>query len=131
MTVGDQSRQAVRQEVVWAAMTRVLDLAEVLELIIGRLDGLLTHDKFCWSRHGQLRLSWPHFPLRVCQKRDRSVTGLLAVRHLFPVSMLTGRGGSHETVMVHTPRSRGAIRRAAALGSGVSVAAGMDASASD
>src|SRR5215211_4258283 len=28
------------------------------------LDGLITSDKFCWTRHGQLRLDWWRRPLR-------------------------------------------------------------------
>jgi hypothetical protein len=31
------------------------------------LDGLIANDKFCLSRFGHLRLSWPRFPLRVPQ----------------------------------------------------------------
>jgi hypothetical protein len=30
----------------------------------GVLDGLIASDKFCWTRHGQLRLDWWRRPLR-------------------------------------------------------------------
>jgi hypothetical protein len=30
----------------------------------GVLDGLIASDKFCWTRHGQLRLNWWRRPLR-------------------------------------------------------------------
>jgi hypothetical protein len=38
MTVGDQPRQEVRQEIVGAAMAGMLDLADVLELVVDALD---------------------------------------------------------------------------------------------
>jgi hypothetical protein len=31
----------------------------------GPLDGLIASDKFCWTRHGQLRLDWWRRPLRL------------------------------------------------------------------
>src|SRR6266508_6500292 len=30
----------------------------------GVFDGLIASDKFCWTRHGQLRLDWWRRPLR-------------------------------------------------------------------
>jgi hypothetical protein len=35
------------------------------------LDGLIASDKFCWTRHGQLRLDWWRRPLRL--RLDRRV----------------------------------------------------------
>jgi hypothetical protein len=37
----------------------------------GVLDGLIASDKFCWTRHGQLRLDWWRRPLRL--RLDRRV----------------------------------------------------------
>jgi hypothetical protein len=37
----------------------------------GVLDGLIASDKFCWTRHGQLRLAWWRRPLRL--RADRRV----------------------------------------------------------
>jgi hypothetical protein len=37
----------------------------------GVLDGLIASDKFCWTRHGQLRLDWWRRPLRL--RPDRGV----------------------------------------------------------
>ena len=34
-------------------------------------DGLIASDKFCWTRHGQLRLDWWRRPLRL--RPDRRV----------------------------------------------------------
>jgi hypothetical protein len=35
------------------------------------LDGLIASDKFCWTRHGRLRLDWWRRPLRL--RPDRRV----------------------------------------------------------
>jgi len=37
----------------------------------GVLDGLITSDKFCWTRYVQLRLNWWRRPLRL--RPDRQV----------------------------------------------------------
>src|SRR5262245_10663492 len=102
-------------------MARVLDLADVLELIDDRLNGLITNDKFCWSRRGRLRLSWPHYPLR---ERDRTARR----ETLSPVEDAQ-RGGSDETAVVHPSRRSRAPGRPAAVGSGLPAVAGLGASA--
>ena len=38
VAIGSEARKQVDQEVVWAAVARVLDLADILELINDRLD---------------------------------------------------------------------------------------------
>jgi hypothetical protein len=37
----------------------------------GAVDGLIASDKFCWTRHGRLRLVWWRRPLRL--RLDRRV----------------------------------------------------------
>jgi hypothetical protein len=40
--------------------------AEVLLCVMeGHFNGLITSDKFCWTRPGQLRLAWWRRPLRL------------------------------------------------------------------
>jgi len=51
MTVGDQTGQQMRQEVVRAAMAGMLDLTHVLELIVDALDdGPLAEQQFVDER---------------------------------------------------------------------------------
>jgi hypothetical protein len=44
---------------------------ELLEPADAALDGLITSDKFCWTRYVQLRLAWWRRPLRL--RLDRQV----------------------------------------------------------
>jgi hypothetical protein len=46
---------------------------EAADLAVGdaALDGLIASDKFCWTRHGRLRLDWWRRPLRL--RPDRRV----------------------------------------------------------
>jgi hypothetical protein len=41
----------------------------LLEEPEGVLDGLITSDKFCWTRYGQLHLAWWRRPLRLRPER--------------------------------------------------------------
>src|SRR5215212_1712758 len=47
------------------------DRAELLAAVHQPLDGLIASDKFCWTRHGRLRLAWWRRPLRL--RADRRV----------------------------------------------------------
>jgi hypothetical protein len=42
-----------------------------LQVTEAAFDGLIASDKFCWTRHGQLRLDWWRRPLRL--RLDRRV----------------------------------------------------------
>jgi hypothetical protein len=94
VTVSGEAREQVDEEVVGTAVARVLNLADVLELIEDGLNGLITNDKFCWSRPGQLRLSWPHYPLALRASTARRTN---APRASLPPSEHAHGGGSHET----------------------------------
>jgi hypothetical protein len=65
---------AVRQTIrglpgqrVWPGRVVEAVVRAALAPLADGLDGLIANDKFCLSRFGHLRLSWPRFPLRVPQ----------------------------------------------------------------
>src|SRR6266540_7436066 len=71
-------RRRARRSWVWQAMTSQVQRSAawgvrslgagpaqgLIEQPEGMLDGLIASDKFCWTRHGQLRLDWWRRPLR-------------------------------------------------------------------
>jgi hypothetical protein len=72
------------------------------------LDGLIASDKFCWTRHGQLRLDWWRLPLRRRPPSGVALpTGIAAV------------GGRHATHLRGPAGDQRTTRRAGAVGSGV------------
>ena len=38
---------------------------QLLGVAEASLNGVITSDKFCWSRYGQLRLAWSRRPMRL------------------------------------------------------------------
>jgi hypothetical protein len=77
----------------------------------GPLNGLITNDKFCLTRTGRLRLSWP-----------RARVGLRVPASLQPPGGVTHQGGEHAAAATHLARPaqrRAGGNRPAALGSGL------------
>ena len=75
------------------------------------LNGLITNDKFCLTRTGRLRLSWP-----------RARVGLRVPASLQPPGGVTHQGGEHAAAATHLARPaqwRAGGNRPAALGSGL------------
>jgi hypothetical protein len=83
----------------------------------GALNGLITNDKFCLSRTGRLTLTWSRRPLRL---QDHP-TGNTA----YPSDGSTHRGGTNETPVEHSPRTKTGLRRATSVGSGLPVPPAM------
>ena len=77
-------------------------------------DGLITNDKFCFTRHRQLHLNWWRRPLRLRQ------SPLLN-------SSLAHSGESHDTAVEHPAAGRGAQRRSAPPRSSLSTPSAMGA----
>jgi hypothetical protein len=85
----------------------------------GTLNGLITNDKFCLTRRGQLQLSWP---------RARVMGRRVAAAYL--PDELSHRGGGHETPVAGAPIHASVGRRPAPLGSGLSAPPAVDDGAS-
>ena len=88
--------------------------AHILPLALprqGLINGLITNDKFCLTRVGRLRLSWPRAQIR-CQ----ASTGA------YPRGEITHRGGDHAAAapLARPAHRRGGSNRPAALGPGLS-----------
>ena len=87
------------------------DAAEAVEPGMGALNGLIANDKFCLTRTGRLRLSWP-----------RARVGLRVPTSLQPPGGVTHQGGEHAAAATHLARPaqrRAGGNRPAALGSGL------------
>jgi hypothetical protein len=80
-----------------------------LEIPVVDLNGLITNDKFCFTREVRLKLTWWRRALK-----QRSAAS-------FSVTTLTGYGGSDEPSLDETSSSAGAVGRITPLGSGLSV----------
>ena len=85
-----------------------------------RLDGLITNDKFCFTRWGTLRLSWSRRPLRLRSAEPRQCDTLLEGN--------THPGGTDEAGVDNSQADSGADRRSASLGPGLPVSSGMGTS---
>jgi hypothetical protein len=79
-------------------------------------DGLITNDKFCLSRFGQLKLNWWRFPLRLRPE----------ARAICPPAQKLSAAGVHDAGMAGAPCAAAPPGRAAPLGSGLSAAHGVD-----
>lgn len=75
-------------------------------------NGLITNDKFCLTRTGQLRLSHWRRPLRL-----RATT---CVQKVYSDSEKSESGGNHETPVEDFTRKTGISERTAPLGSSLS-----------
>ncbi len=78
------------------------------------LDGLITNDKFCFTRHRQLHLNWWRRPLRLRQSPLLNIS-------------LAHSGESHDTAVEHPAAGRGAQRRSAPPRSSLSTPSAMGA----
>src|SRR5262249_14167599 len=78
-------------------------------------NGLITSDKFCLTRRGRLRLSWPR--ARVMGRTDPAA---------YLPDELSHRGGGHETPVAGAPNYASDGRCPAPLGSGLSASPAMD-----
>jgi len=88
---------------------------------IGDVNGMITKDKFCWSRTAQLQLTWSRYDVYL-QRKAR------ATAHGYPSDEQTHPGGSHETAaMADSTADQPASRRPTPLGSGLSAPPAVDA----
>jgi hypothetical protein len=101
--------------------------AKLPEIVV---NGLITNDKFCWTRRGALSLSWPRsHPLPPAWKQQ-------AAKYAPPDDRVyrQHRGGRHasspRTPMAPAPSADSSLRRTAALGSGVSAPHAVDSAVS-
>ena len=79
-------------------------------------DGLITNDKFCLSRFGQLKLNWWRLPLRLRQPELGRC----------PVSQSISAAGGNDAGLAGASRVAAPLGRTAALGSDLSAAVGLD-----
>jgi hypothetical protein len=82
-------------------------------------DGLITNDKFCFSRWGELHLNWWRRPLRLRNRKPQRC-GTLLEGNAHP-------GGSDEAGMDNSQTNSGAGRWSASLGSSLPVPSEMGA----
>lgn len=76
MAVGREAREQMHQEVERTAMTRVLDLANVLELVIDALDnGPFAQQQFVGQRHEPIAHILAQFGDEVKSLHDQEVFG--------------------------------------------------------
>lgn len=88
-----------------------VEVQQRLEPLEQQFDGLITNDKFCLSRAGQLALNWWRRPLRL---RGQAPGGS------GPVPDLEGdRGGAHEAPLAGPPPDAAGLGRSTAVGSGI------------
>jgi hypothetical protein len=85
---------------------------------------MITNDKFCLSRNGQLHLSWSRIGL---YERRRSLPPKVG----YPSRNANHSGESRETTMAPSSPDQSEIGRSATLGSGLSTAAAVEPSARD
>jgi hypothetical protein len=119
----------------WPVLPRAFGLCLALSAarlwpVVDGLNGLITNDKFCWTRRGALSLSWPRsHPLPPDWKQQ-------AAKYAPPDDRVyrQHRGGRHasspRTPMAPAPSADSSLRRTAALGSGVSAPHAVDSAVS-
>src|SRR3954462_8377360 len=122
MTPGDDAAGEMKQADVVGGLLAPADQdgAEAVQPGVGPLNGLITNDKFCLTRTGWLRLSWP---------RARGLRRASAPLHL--CDELTHCGGEDATAtQLAGPAHRCTHgQRSAALGPGLSASPAMGGSA--
>ena len=84
------------------------------------LNGIIANDKFCMTRHGQLRLSWSRASVYLHSKIRREFG--------YPLDEHAHLGGTDETPVAHPSYDSDACKRPAALGSSLSEPSAMDVS---
>lgn len=91
---------------------------------ISDINGMITNDKFCLSRNGQLHLSWSRIGLYERRRSQLPKVG-------YPSRNVSHSGGNCETTMAHSSPDQSESGRSATLGSGLSTAAAVEPGASD
>ena len=126
---GDGHLQSVNDQLPVQAIThgpahnapgvKVQDHCQIEPPLCGRhisdINGMITNDKFCLSRNGQLQLSWSRIGLYECRRSQRPKVG-------YPSRNTDHSGGKCETTMASSSPDQSEIGRAATLGSGLSTA---------
>ncbi len=82
------------------------------------LNGLITNDKFCLCRFGQLTLSWSRRPLRLRETDDGKAA--------YPPKENIPCGGPHEASVASAPATDTPPRRATPLGSSLPTPSAME-----
>ena len=83
---------------------------------VGKINGLITNDKFCVSRVARLQLTWSRY--EVWRQRTAALKTSPSVEIHFC-------GGCHETTMADSSADDGVNGRPAAMGSSLPMAAGV------
>ena len=91
-------------------------MEQVFTIAEGLLNGLITNDKFCMTRTGQLQLNHWRRPLRL-RAPDTE-------QRVYSASEESECGGSHETPVENLSGSTGIPERTEPMGSGLSLSAG-------
>ena len=78
------------------------------------LDGLITNDKFCWIRHGRLKLNWSQAQLRQAAEFSRASDSLQALDGAVPLET------ANEAAVDNQATSQGNPRRTNPLGPSLS-----------
>jgi hypothetical protein len=96
------------------------------------VNGLITNDKFCWTRRGALSLSWPRSrPLPRAWRQETPGSGYVPPDDRVSRHHRGGRyASSPSTLMAPAPSTGSSPRRTAALGSGVSAPHAVDSAVS-
>jgi hypothetical protein len=93
----------------------------VAQADIRDINGMITKDKFCWSRPARLQLTWSRYDVYLQRKGRTTVHGYPSDEHAHP-------GGSHETAAVADKAAdQPTSRRPTPLGSGLSAPPAVDA----
>ena len=92
----------------WRTAHQMLDTERPFQLLVPRLNGLITNDKFCMSRAVRLKLTWSRRPLRL----RRPSTG----ESTYPLNENNRCGGADETPMANSSKSAAETGRATPMG---------------
>ncbi len=84
------------------------------------LNGLITNDKFCLTRYGQLQLNWSRYTGYLVGKAKRAA--------MYPADEHAHLGGTDETPMASPPHHDDPCQRSTTLESGLSEPSAMDVS---
>ena len=130
---GDGHLQSVNDQLPVQAIThgpahnapgvKVQDHCQIEPPLCGRhisdINGMITNDKFCLSRNGQLQLSWSRIGLYECRRSQRPKVG-------YPSRNTDHSGGKCETTMASSSPDQSETGRSATLGPGLSTAATVE-----
>jgi len=88
-------------------------------LEVGNINGMITNDKFCLKRYGQLQLSWSRIGLYERRRSHQPKTG-------YPSRKSSHTGGTCETKLAYSPSNQSENGRSATLGSSLQTTAPME-----